>query len=60
MEMTRTKKMVSYALDTDLLDTLDAHVADPKHDYPVKKTAVVEAALREYFEKRGLLKKNKK
>lgn len=60
MEMARTKKMVSYALDTELLDALEAHVADPKHDYPVKKTAVIEAALREYFEKRGLLKKSKK
>ena len=60
MEMTRTKKPVSYALDTDLLDILDALVADQKHEYPPKKTAVIEAALREYFEKRGLIKKGRK
>lgn len=60
MDVARTKKMVSYALDTELLNALDAHVADPKHDYPVKKTSVIEAALREYFEKRGLLKKARK
>ena len=60
MEMARTKKMVSDALDTELLDVLDALVADPKHEFPVKKTAVIEAALREYFEKRSLFKKYKK
>jgi len=47
---TRLKKMVSLALDPDLLDRLDKwRIAQ---DVPPAKTAVHEAALREFLERR--------
>lgn len=50
MDMTRTKKMVSLALDPDLLARLDAWIA--KQEFPPTKTAVLETALREFLQKR--------
>lgn len=48
--MTRLKKMTSYALDPALLKRLDAWLA--KQEFPPTKTAVVEAALREFLDGR--------
>ena len=48
--MPRIKKMVSLALDPDLLRRLDAWAA--KQEFPPTKTAVLEAALREFLDKR--------
>ena len=48
MIMTRLKKPVSYALDPRLLDRLDAWIK--KQALPPKKTAVIEAALRDYLD----------
>ena len=50
MEMARNKKMVSYALDPELLKRLEDWLA--KQDVPPSKTAVVEAALRAFLDKR--------
>jgi hypothetical protein len=48
--MARLKKMVSLALDPELLKRLDKWIAD--QDVPPSKTAVHEAALREFLDKR--------
>jgi len=48
--MPRLKKMVSYALAPDLLDRLDAWLASQSP--PPSKTACVEAALREWLDRR--------
>ena len=50
MEMARTKKMVSHALDPALLARMDKWISE--QEVPPSKTAVVEAALREFFDKR--------
>jgi len=46
----RNKKMVSYALDPELLARLDAWLA--KQEFPPSKTAVVEAALKAFLDSR--------
>jgi len=52
MEMvTRNKKMVSYALDPELLGRLDAWLKT--QEFPPSKTAVVEAALRQFLDDRA-------
>jgi predicted transcriptional regulator len=48
--MARLKKMVSLALDPELLKRLDKWIAG--QDVPPSKTAVHEAALREFLDKR--------
>lgn len=50
MEMARKKKMVSFALDPELLKQLDDWLR--QQEFPPSKTAVVEVALREFLEKR--------
>ena len=53
----RNKKMVSYALDPDLLARLDAWLA--KQEFPPSKTAVVEAALKMFLDARDTPLKGK-
>ena len=48
--MARIKKMISLALDPALLKRLDTWMA--KQEFPPTKTAVVEAALREFLDAR--------
>jgi predicted transcriptional regulator len=48
--MARLKKMTSLALDTELLARLEKWIA--AQDVPPSKTAVHEAALREFLDKR--------
>jgi Arc/MetJ-type ribon-helix-helix transcriptional regulator len=48
--MTRLKKMMSLALDPDLLRRMDAWIS--KQEFPPTKTAVLETALREFLDKR--------
>ena len=48
--MPRLKKMTSYALDPALLKRLNAWLS--KQEFPPTKTAVVEAALREFLDAR--------
>jgi predicted transcriptional regulator len=50
MSMARLKKMVSYALDPDLLKRLDDWIA--RQEVPPSKTAVIEAALRSFLDTR--------
>lgn len=50
MDMTRLKRMVGLALDPELLDRLE--VWRLKQDVPPSKTAVLEAAIREFLERR--------
>jgi predicted transcriptional regulator len=50
MDMSRKKKMVSFALDPEILAKLDAWLA--KQEFPPSKTAVVEAALKAFLELR--------
>lgn len=58
--MKRLKKMISLALDPELLARLEKWVA--AQDVPPSKTAVHEAALREFLDKRRaeVLRKSKK
>ncbi len=60
MEMARTKRMVSYALDNTIIETLEQYIASGDHEFPPKTTAVVEPALREFFERRGFPKRAKR
>lgn len=53
--MARLKKMVSLALDPELLKRLERWIA--AQDVPPSKTAVHEAALREFLERRDGKKK---
>lgn len=48
MTMARLKKMVSYALDPDLLKRLDDWIG--RQEVPPSKTAVIEAALRAWLD----------
>lgn len=48
--MARLKKMISLALDPELLTRLEKWIA--AQDVPPSKTAVHEAALREFLDKR--------
>ena len=48
--MPRLKKMTSYALDPALLKRMDAWLS--KQEFPPTKTAVIEAALREFLDAR--------
>ncbi len=48
--MVRLKKPVSLALDPDLLERLEAWIA--RQEFPPSKTAVFEAALQEFLERR--------
>lgn len=48
--MARKKQMVSFALAPELIRRIEAWIA--KQDVPPTKTAVVEAALREWLDKR--------
>ena len=48
--MARKKQMVSFALDPELIQRVEAWIA--RQDVPPTKTAVFEAALREWLEKR--------
>ena len=50
MVMPRLKKMVSYALDPELLQRLDDWLA--RQDVAPSKTAVIEAALRAWLDER--------
>lgn len=50
MLMPRQKKMTSLALDPAVLVRLDKWLA--KQEFPPTKTAVVEAALREFLDRR--------
>lgn len=50
MDMGRNKKMVTYAVEPELLDRIEAWRTS--QDVPPSKTAVVEAALREFLERR--------
>jgi len=50
MSMARLKKMVSYALDPELLQRLDDWLA--RQDVAPSKTAVIEAALRAWLDER--------
>lgn len=54
MLMPRLKKMLSLALDPELLAQMDVWIA--RQEFPPSKTAVLETALREFLEKRGGLK----
>lgn len=58
MSMARIKKMVSYALDPELLARLNKWLA--RQDVAPSKTAVIEAALREFLEKREAAAPKKK
>ena len=51
MMMARRKRMVSFALDPELIARLEAWLA--KQELSTTKTAVIEAALREWLHKRG-------
>lgn len=46
--MARNKKMVSYALDPELLEKLDQWIA--AQAVPPSKTAVIEAALKQFID----------
>ena len=48
--MARLKKMISLALDPDLLKRLETWLA--KQEFPPTKTAVIEAALRDFLDAR--------
>lgn len=48
--MPRLKKMMSLALDPALIKRLEAWLS--KQEFPPTKTAVIEAALREFLEDR--------
>ena len=48
--MARLKKMISLAVDPDLLKRLEAWLS--KQDFPPSKTAVIEAALRDFLDAR--------
>lgn len=48
--MARKKQMVSFTLDPELIERLEAWLA--KQEFPPTKTAVMEAALREWLDKR--------
>jgi predicted transcriptional regulator len=50
MSMARLKKMVSYALDPDLLKRLDDWLS--RQDPAPSKTAVIESALRDWLDAR--------
>ncbi len=50
MDMARLKKMLSLAIDRPLLERLDAWLE--QQEFPPTKTAVVEAALREFLDRR--------
>lgn len=50
MDMTRTKKMVSFALDPALLARLDGWIE--RQELSPTKTAVIELALREFLDRR--------
>jgi len=50
MDMRRNKKMVSYALDPELLKRLDEWLS--RQEFPPSKTAVVEAALKAWLDNR--------
>ena len=50
MEKGRLKKMVSYALDPELLKLMDRWISE--QDVPPSKTAFVETAIREFLERR--------
>lgn len=54
MNMARLKKMVSFALDRDLIDQLDAWLE--KQEIRPSKTAVVEAAIRQFLERAKVTK----
>lgn len=51
MLMARRKRMVSFALDPELIAQLEAWLE--KQELPTTKTAVIEAALREFLRSRG-------
>jgi hypothetical protein len=51
MDMSRNKKMVTLAIDPEILDRIELWRAS--QDVPPSKTAVHEAALREFLEKRN-------
>lgn len=57
MSMARLKKMVSYALDPDLLKRLDAWLA--RQDPAPSKTAVIETALRDWLDGREAKEKRR-
>ena len=50
MLMTRIKKPVSYTLDPRLLARLDAWLK--RQEFPPKKTAIIEAALSDWLDRR--------
>lgn len=50
MDMARKKKMVSFALDPEILKKLDEWIA--AQPVPPSKTAVVEAALRRFLDEK--------
>jgi predicted transcriptional regulator len=50
MDMTRQKKMVSYALDPELLARLDKWLR--QQEFPPSKTAVIERSLSEFLDNR--------
>jgi Arc/MetJ-type ribon-helix-helix transcriptional regulator len=50
MDMTRQKKMVSFALDPELIARLEAWLS--KQEFPPSKTAVIEASLRAFLDER--------
>jgi hypothetical protein len=50
MDMTRAKKMVSFALDPDLLKRLEAWLE--RQEFPPTKTAFIEDAIRRSLELR--------
>lgn len=50
MDMSRIKKVVGLALDPELLERLEAWRMS--QDVPPSKTACLEAAIREFLEKR--------
>ena len=50
MDMARKKKMVSYALDPELLKRLEEWLET--QEFPPSKTAVMEVALRKFLEER--------
>lgn len=57
MLMPRLKKMISLALDPELLAKMDAWIA--RQEFPPSKTAVLETALREFLERRDGLKETR-
>lgn len=50
MDMTRTKKMVSFALDPELIQRLEAWLT--RQEFPPSKTAFIEDAIRRSLEAR--------